>query len=344
MTAAGRVAFVTHGGAAIGLGHVKRCLALARALAAEGTPVSFVVSPEPTVARSIQAAGFPVAQCAWEPAPAALGAAMAALDADTGVVDAYPAGAEHWSALRRVTGRLVAIDDTAERRLPVDVIINVGAGTEELEDAYDALVHTRLLLGSRFALLDPAYGAEPVRPGRARVERVLVTLGGSVHADALRAVVAAVDAALDGVQIDVVAGPFGSPGAGVNAARSGRNTVMDHGAVPELRPLMLAADLAVTGAGVTLSELAATATPAVMVLTGSNQARNVAAFEKAAGAVPAGPATGADLGRRVQDAVTRLAGDGALRARLGARGRALVDGQGAKRVARELMSLAGARR
>jgi len=100
----------------------------------------------------------------------------------------------------------------------------------------------------------------------------------------------------------------------------------------------------VTGAGVTLSELAATATPAVMIQTEPNQARNVAAFQNAGAAIFAGPAEAADLQARVLATARRLAEDAQLRAHLGAEGRRLVDGQGARRVAKELISLATARR
>ncbi len=343
MRTVGRAVFVTHGGAQIGLGHVKRCLALAKALSEQGGAVTFIVNPDPTTARFIQAAGFSVLECTWEQRPSALRAAAGGADIDIVVVDAYTARTEHFEALRSVTPQLVALDDTAQRPLPVDVIVNVGAGTERLREAYAACQHTRFLLGSRYALLDPVYGEALVRSPRTRVERVLVTLGASVRADALRSAVAAVDAALEGVDVDVVTGPFGVPGM-IGAVTRGRNNVIDHGGLPGLRQVMLDADLAVTGAGVTLSEIAATATPAVMVLTEPNQAGNVAAFENAGAAIFAGPAGAADLHAKVRTAVMQLARDAKLRACLGAAGRRLIDGQGARRVARELMSLAAARR
>jgi UDP-2,4-diacetamido-2,4,6-trideoxy-beta-L-altropyranose hydrolase len=344
MRSAGRSVFVTHGGAQIGLGHVKRCLALAKALSEEGDAVTFIVSPDSTTAQFVQSAGFSVFQRTWEHRPTTLSTAAGGPDVDTVVVDAYTARTEHFEALRSVASQLVVIDDTAQRPLPVDVVVNVGAGTERLRDIYDVREHTRLLLGSCYALLDPVYEKAPVRSSRTRVERVLVTFGASVHADALRSAVAAIDAVLEGVHIGVVTGPFGAPGGVIGAATPGRNQVIDYGGLPELRPVMLDADLAVTGAGVTLSELAATATPAVMVQTESNQARNVAAFEKAGAAIFAGLAGAADLHAKVLAAVTHLAGDAEHRTRLGAAGRRLIDGQGARRVARELMSLAAARR
>ncbi|MFI5281186.1 MAG: UDP-2,4-diacetamido-2,4,6-trideoxy-beta-L-altropyranose hydrolase [Gemmatimonadales bacterium] len=342
MKSAGRVLFLTVGGAQIGLGHVKRCLALAQALASEGADIAFVLSPDPDVARIVERSGFPVIQRAWESGPSAACAVVSELGADVVIVDAYVARTEHFQALRHLAAQLVAIDDTAERRLPVDVVVNVGAGTEAVP--YRVPAGTTLLLGSRYALVDPAYAKPPARIYGTRVERVLVTLGGSVHPEALRAVVAAVDAVFEGACLHVVVGPFGNAAAIDGAARPGRNRVTTHGHVPGLGPLMLDADLAVTGAGVTLYELAATATPAVMVMTEPNQARNVAAFESAGAALFAGPASAPDLGARLRTAVTRLAGDRSVRAALGAAGRLLVDGQGAIRVARELASMPGARR
>jgi UDP-2,4-diacetamido-2,4,6-trideoxy-beta-L-altropyranose hydrolase len=342
MKPAGRVVFLTVGGAQIGLGHVRRCLALGKALASEGARIAFVVSPDADVARIVERAEFPVVQRAWESEPSVACAVARELGADIVVVDAYVARTEHFEALRPLVSQLVAIDDTAERQLPVDVVVNVGAGTEALP--YRVPAGATLLLGSRYALVDPVHATPPARVHLARVERVLVTLGGSAHPEALRAVVAAVDAAVDGARLDVVLGPFGGAATIDGAARPGRNRVTTHGHVPQMEPLMRAADLAVTGAGVTLYELAATATPAVMVMTEPNQARNVATFESAGAALFAGPASAPDLGARVGAAVTRLSGDRGARAALGAAGRGLVDGQGAARVARELLSMASARR
>jgi len=337
-----RVVFITHGGPRIGLGHVKRCLALAKALGREGAEVAFVASPDLGVAKVIASAGFDVDQRTWEGDPAAAHDALGNRDVDAVIVDAYTAGPEHFEAWRPRAGQLVAIDDTGERCLPVDAVVNGGAGIETLE--YKVAPGTMLLLGPRYALLDPIYGEAPPRAVRAGVERVLVTLGGSVHVDGVRAVVAAVDAVVDGARVDVAVGPFGGTAVLDGATRPGRNHVVLHGSLLDLRPLMLAADLAVTGAGVTLYEAAATATPVVTVMAALNQQRNVTAFERARAALSAGPVSEPGLAARVRAAVSRLAGDPTLRTSLGAAGRRLVDGSGAHRVAEALAALPSARR
>jgi len=134
----------------------------------------------------------------------------------------------------------------------------------------------------------------------------------------------------------VAAGPFAGEAA-ADAIEDAR--VVVHRGVTALRPLMLAADVAVSGAGMTLYELAATATPTVSVTMAPNQRPNAVAFERAGAALAAGSADHPDLCATVAKHLGALAADVALREKLGAAGRGLVDGQGASRVARELVSM-----
>ena len=99
---------------------------------------------------------------------------------------------------------------------------------------------------------------------------------------------------------------------------------------------MLGADVAIAGAGVTLYELAATGTPAIIVQMADNQGPNAAGFAGAGAALLAGAAGSADLGAGIEAALRRLAGSPTDRAALAERARGLVDGAGAARVVREI--------
>lgn len=343
MTTPGRVAFVTHGGPGIGLGHVKRCLALARSLSAQGADVIFLVGPDESVSRLVERSGFGVSPLEWEGNPSGARRALQALGASTVVVDSYAAMAELFDALRPVAAQIVAVDDVADRYLPVDVVINGGVGAESLP--YRAAPDTLFLLGPQYALIDPRYATRPDRGPRERIQRVLVALGGSPHTTAARMAVTAADAVLDGVVVDVVLGPYAGSAAAMNGAvRRRANRAVVHGYLPDLRALMLEADVAIAGGGMTLYELAATATPSVTVMTEPNQARNVEGFERAGAAVYAGRAEARELGQRLEAELRRLAEDPVLRKGLGAAGRRLVDGEGTLRVARELACAPSPRR
>lgn len=342
MMSALRIAFVTHGGPAIGLGHVTRCVALGRAFAAEGAEVRYLISPDERVADLLRCASMIAVEIPWEADPREAFQLLAGLGADVVVVDSYAASPEFLGALRSVSGQVVAVDDMADRPFPVHVVVNGGVGAERL--SYRGAPDTVFLLGPRYALVDPGYGAIPSRPVKDPVRRVVLALGGAPDSVALRAAVAAADASLDGVTIDVALGPFAGTASEVEAVRlrAGGRLVMHRG-LADLRELMLSADLAIAGAGMTLYELAATATPTIMVAMAENQAPNVDAFERAGAALWGGSAGDSRLELTLESALRRLAGDPALRASLGKRARDLVDGQGASRVAREIASLIPAR-
>lgn len=343
MIGAPRVFFVTHGGPAVGLGHVCRCLALARAFIADGAEVRFLVNPDEHVAAFLHRASMEAVEVPWVVDPHAALEPLSLSGPDVIVVDSYAASAEFLASLRSVAGQVVAVDDLADRFLPVHAVVNGGVAAEAL--GYRASPDTVFLLGPRYALVDPLYAAAPGRSTSEPVRRIFVSLGGGQHPDATAAALAAADAVVEDASVDVVVGPFATRSPELDATtRRARDRVVVHRNLSSLRELMLAADVAISGGGMTLYELAATATPTVVIRMADNQAGNVDGFERAGAALGAGSADGPGLGFALEWTLRRLVGDSALRAAVSARARALVDGQGALRVAREVARPAISRR
>ena len=321
------MAFVTDAGGEAGLGHFKRCAALARALGARGCTVDALVAGPRDAGLAAVAPGWAVTPLDWWGAADRVVQAVAGRAVDAFVVDSYHTDAALLATLRRA-GLVVAIDDLADRPLPVDAVVNGAWYAERL--AYRVEADTARLLGPRFALLDRAFAEPPARVTAERAGRVLVTLGGSTPASEIAAAVAAVRAALPDARVDV-------PGGLLPLDAVAAPGVTLHGAVPSLRPLLLTADLAVTAGGMTLYECLATGTPTVAVCLADNQRPNLEHLGAAGLVVRADFAT---LGQ----AVTRVAGDRALRERLSAAGRRAIDGSGAERVADEIARRLAARR
>ncbi len=325
-----RIAFLPSAGPDIGLGHVSRCLALARAAAAQGGEPVFVIG-DARAATLLGASGMTVVSAPWPSEAAAARDALRALSAETIVVDSYAATADFLASLRAITADVVVVDDLADRSLPVHVVVNGGLGAEHLP--YRRTPGTHWLLGPRYAPLDASFAEEVARDYVARPGRVFVGLGGGPHLEATLAALAAVEAALPGCTVDVIAGALSADADALQTrARATGGGLTVHRQRVGLRDLMLAADVAVTGAGVTLHELAATATPAVVVRMADNQAPNAEAAAREGVALVAGGAREPGLRERIESALRRLSADPALRATLGRRGRNLVDGQGAWRV------------
>ena len=333
------IAFRTTAGKQIGFGHLRRCLTLAGELRRAGGPASsicFWIDSDPTAVAVAAAAGFE-ARSLSGPEPDATAAWLEAGEVGTLVVDSYTVAPDWFSAWRRHVGSLVAIDDLADRQLDVDVVVNGTPQAAQL--SYRTAPGAQLLLGPRYALLRPHFRDLPARRAAPRVARVLVTLGGADPQSSTMAVVEAVQRALPEAALDVVIGPLFGPMPDLDRRAAGDPPRLRiHRDLDDLSALMSAADLAVSGGGQTLYELAATGVPTVALCLADNQEPNIAALAGVS-LLSAGPLreSVADRFRRVEEACRQLAADPALRELMSDAGRSLIDGQGAGRVAEAIL-------
>ncbi len=169
-----------------------RCLALADALGAMGVACSFVATgPDPTLAATFAGKEHPLSiidpRVVMDPACDAI----AFLDhlqerTDWVVVDHYGLDARWESAVRPRVGRLLVIDDLADRTHHCDVLVDPGVA--RLASDYRPLVpsRARLLLGPAYALLRPRFAAlHAGAPRWPETRRAHVFVGGGGHAQAL---------------------------------------------------------------------------------------------------------------------------------------------------------------
>src|SRR5256712_3505213 len=245
------VVFVTEASPDVGLGHLRRCQALATALRRRGASSRFLVDGEASMA------GPEVVPLGWTRDPALACAGVAEFRDDAVIVDSYRATPRLFERLRAVAGCVVAIDDVADHRLPAHLVVNGSFGATRLR--YRGAPDTRFLLGPEYALLDPAFGEAPDRVLAEAVRRVLVTLGGGVVGEPLAPVVTAVRSALPSATIDLALGPLSDDDAGAQEA------VTLHRGLRSLRGLMLQSDMAAAGGGRRGYECLAARTPAIGV-------------------------------------------------------------------------------
>jgi UDP-2,4-diacetamido-2,4,6-trideoxy-beta-L-altropyranose hydrolase len=309
MTAERVVAILTEAGRGVGLGHLRRCQALAAALDTGGAAVEIAVAGEgwgPATATPLDWLGDPASLRAW----------LDARRPDAVVVDSYGASEGLLRGLRARVLCVAVVDDLADRALPASIVVNGSWHAGRL--AYRTDADTLKLLGPQYALLDPAYADRAIRPPAATVGRVLVSFGGDADtAGALMDAVAAVRRAVPGAVIDVAATAAGH--------FDGDDAITVHRGLPSLRGLIGHADLVVSGGGMTLYECLAAGVPVVATVLADNQRPNVTEMARAGLIVTAEPSVGAAVGR--------VASDAGLRRALSAGGRAAVDGRGARRVA-----------
>jgi UDP-2,4-diacetamido-2,4,6-trideoxy-beta-L-altropyranose hydrolase len=329
----------THGGPGIGLGHVRRCLTLAEALAWLGAQVGFVVNDDDALLRLIRGRGYAAVGVVEGEDRASTAAILRDWQALALIADSYDLPYEHLAAWRKAIGFLVVIDDLADRELPADVVTNSTISAAHF--SYRALPTTVFLLGPSYALLRQEFAAAPQRQMPNQVERVLITVGGSDLFDLTPQLMKWVWDSLGDVALDVVVGPFFDNVQAIErTAVQCLNRASIHYDPQDIRTLMVKADIAITGGGQTTYELAASGMPAVAICLADNQAANLAGLAQVGTLDYGGSAGDDDLEIKVTTALKTLAGDIRRRQEMGACGRRLVDGHGAQRVAQVIIELA----
>lgn len=290
------------GGGPVGLGHVTRCAALAAAARAAGARIRWLLAQaHDDVLPWIEPLG-PWKALGVAPGSPADVAATAAEAADTLVVDSYAFDA---AAVGEVARRafVVAFDDTGERRLACDVVLNANVYASAL--GYPARV---CLLGPEYACLRAAIVAARERSVfHADARRVLVTLGGAAHPATLAIVTEALGA-VGGLDVRVL-----GPGGRVDLAEA-----------------LAGADLLVSAGGTTCLEAACVGVPGLVVAVADNQRPGVAALDARGWFRSLGWA--ADLApEAVRAAISGLLADVDARREMRERQRAGIDGGGAAR-------------
>lgn len=166
-----KILFRADGDARIGLGHVMRCLTLAETLGPDYDRRFAIVQPTPDQLRLIQKQGVTVVPLETNE----LADFLPIISPDEVVVlDSYTTPEADQRAIRANARRLVFVDDRAVGRQVADVVIN-HAG-DLTADSYDCEPDTYLLLGPKFALVNPAFVARPQPKPDAPV---FVCLGGA---------------------------------------------------------------------------------------------------------------------------------------------------------------------
>ena len=329
------------GGGKYGYGHVKRMVALARALRdREGIGALFALNGSDDAAIPIRRAGFDVAMLRG---PSDLETLLDANSPDLLLLDGRDGpGRAELEKLGRGVAVTAAIDDGHERRLACDYAYYPPVPGALALDWTGSNALPRM--GWEWALLGLNATAPKSKDARGSRPTVLVAMGGSdPHGLTLR--MAKALAGLDSVyRVRFVIGTGMKDAAtvarGLVALKKNYETV--EGA-DDLAIEYASADVALCAFGVTAYELAACGIPALYLGLTPDHVASAAAFADAGMGISLGladKALDADIVRSVQWLLNKPA----ARREMRGRGLALLDGQGAARIAADLsIALAAAR-
>jgi UDP-2,4-diacetamido-2,4,6-trideoxy-beta-L-altropyranose hydrolase len=255
--------------------------------------------------------------------------------ADWLVVDHYALDCAWEEALRPACGRLLAIDDLADRDHRCDLLLDQNLVAQMAERYRERVPSScRQLLGPRFALLQPQYAALHARvpPREGAVRCALVYFGGADNANLTgKSISAFLSLGRSDIQLDVVVNPEGIHTPSIREQVRGQGHIHLHSRLPSLSNLMMRADIAIGAGGATSWERCCLGLPSLIVTLADNQVPIAAELQERGLARWLGHA--AEVGEdQLRDALATELASG-IDAAWSARCLAAVDGRGVRRVA-----------
>jgi UDP-2,4-diacetamido-2,4,6-trideoxy-beta-L-altropyranose hydrolase len=328
----------------IGVGHVMRCLALAQACQDEGGRVTFVMADGAgqlgdrlrrddvsVIEIDAELGGYDDAEQTLELCRRA--------DAEWIVLDGYHFDAEMQKCLKDGGARVLAIDDFGQAtHYSADLVLNQNAHASA--DFYESREPAcRLLLGLQYALLRREFRTMATRRNRAskREKRVLLTFGGAdpdnVTGAVLRALERVRDVDIEAVLVVGASNPHRAELVKLCDRTSRRVTLLTN--VVNMTELYASVDVAITGGGTTLWELAFMGVPAITMILADNQEPSSRKLDQL-GVVRCLGLSSEVSQKKIAEAIIELCENHEARASMTTLGRRLVDGRGALRVLQEM--------
>lgn len=354
LKSAKKIAIRVDASSQIGTGHFMRCLTLADALKQRGAQARFVSRHLPEHLRSMLAAkGHEFALLDSPPNNAeadelahahwlGVGQVRDATDSiqalsnvawDWLIVDHYALDFRWESALRQNAGKILVIDDIADRQHDCDVLLDQNLYAD-MNSRYSGKVPSRcqLLLGPCYALLREEFRQlrDKIGPRDEPVKRALVFFGG-VDADNYtgRTIEALSGIGITDLHVDVVIGAQHPCREQIKAACV-RYGFICHVQTDKMAELMAAADLAIGAGGSATWERCCLGLPALAICTADNQQ------EQVAGAAREGllysPEIRGALNQTIRRHTSALIENGYLRQFISRNSLQAVDGRGTLRV------------
>lgn len=322
-----RIGFVTTANAVIGTGHLRRCLTLAEEFNRQGAACQFwVYAGEP----ALEAWIVPHATTVEIRPGLGLREAFreAARESSLLVVDSYDVRSTETQPLLDRNLPVLVVDDLANRSIAAQWLLNTCITHASV---YADLTRARLLLGPQFALLRTQFRDLPIRAIAETATRVLLTFGGSDVLQLSNRILQILENIPDVLDIRLIGGALAQD----TSAPESKHHLEQLRDVDNMAEQMMWADLAITAAGQTTFELAASGCPAICLQVVENQLHTRELFARIGSAVVRDARTASDA--ELNRLIAQLLDDPHRRGQMADLGKRAVDGYGAKRVVEAIL-------
>ncbi|OCL27611.1 UDP-2,4-diacetamido-2,4,6-trideoxy-beta-L-altropyranose hydrolase [Orenia metallireducens] len=339
-----KIFFRVDGGDGIGMGHIMRSLALANAFP-KYREVIFITKEDRNVINLFKENGIQFITISpnltYEEEIRTIKEILLNKKVEILITDSYKIDQNYLIEMKSVVKKLISIHDFAPFSFPSDVVINGNVYGDKLD--YSSISKdTEFLLGTNYLLMRDEFQRLEERMVNQEISNILVTVGGSDPLNLTPKVINSLDILekelKKSLHVDVVIGPsFNNIDKIIEMTRKNRLEISLHFNIRKMSRLMLESDLSITAGGTTLYELAATGTPAVVLLQADNQVLAAKEMERLGTIINLGFGNKVEI-EKLAATLIEIAKNEVKRKKMSKVGQKLVDGYGATRCVERILN------
>lgn len=329
----------------IGMGHIMRCLSIADAFTEFGHDIKFLIADD-CVSHFLLQHGYAttVLHSNYQKMDEELEFWPSLDGINIVIIDSYHVTESYLQLLKqavnKLDGKLVYIDDLATFPYMVDIIVNYNAYGPNLD--YQSLYQSsgipepHLILGPTYAPLRSVFHGVAKKEQPKNVQNVLISTGG---ADSEHIALSIARARPSHFTYHFLLGALNSDREAIRELTKNQEHIVLHENVTDMKSLISEMDIAVSAAGSTLYEICVCGVPFITYVLADNQIPGAEAFDKLELSNNLGdmrePMDPASI---IISAVDKLAKDYDRRVATGKRMQEMIDGFGAERMVKEILS------
>ncbi|MBD5465968.1 MAG: UDP-2,4-diacetamido-2,4,6-trideoxy-beta-L-altropyranose hydrolase [Lachnospiraceae bacterium] len=327
----------------IGTGHLMRCLAMAGELKKSCQVVFVLADKMGTELLEKEGFSYRCLDSQWDQMEDELKAVCQVIkeeNAQVLLIDSYQVTKHYLECVRRLI-KTIYVDDLHEFLYPCDLLVNyaVYAKDYDYEKKYQNR-DTKLLIGCSYAPLRQEFAALPEKEINEQIKNVLVLTGGtdSCHF-ALQFMQQIVGIqGYTNVRFHIICGKYNQDIDKLRELEKEKRNVQVYCNLFELSRFMRKVDIAISAGGTTLYELAACGTPTIGYSLADNQLENLKSFADKGCLLSVGDIRQGFPGEELLKGLEELE-DREKREELSHKMKQLVDGNGCRRLAEEIIKL-----
>lgn len=316
-----KIFFLTEAGTNIGYGHITRCLSLFQAFEKFGYPAQMIVNSDVNVSHILPQTSTTIFNWIREKKTCTSLIEFA----DIVIFDSYIAEASYLIDLSDKVKTPVFIDDFLRLSYKHGIVFNGAIGAENLP--YPKNDKIKYLLGVKYQPIRSDFGDVKTRNIKNEVQKIFITVGGNDIHNILPLLAQNIKLIFPDSSLEIVCGNNFSIKQWVENLKDKSITAHFNLSASKMKELMEKCDLAVSAAGQTLYELAATGIPTIAFSVADNQEINLNGWTKAGFILNAGIATKKEFLENLKTCLFKIA-EKEIREESSRNGMKLVNGKG----------------